>query len=154
MAKEFDTYIVGLNELLRDFSKLGKEASKELRQASKIIAEQKMVPAFRQAALNSGPWGDALASGIRAGADRVPKVMIGAQKKTSISGRASSNMLRYPVETGDKGDNAWKNGVDRAGSFAPFERTNWLAKARTYQKPALEEWSQTVDRLVAKWPRI
>jgi len=142
VAKEFDTYIVGLNELLRDFSKLGKEASKELRQASKTIAEQKMVPAFRQAALNSGPWGEALASSVRAGADRVPKVMIGSQKKIT-RGKASSNMLRYPVDTGDGGD-----------STAPFQRTSWLSKARTYQKPALEEWSQTVDRLVAKWPRI
>jgi hypothetical protein len=152
MAKQFDAYIEGLNPLLRDLSKLGKVASKELRQASKVIAEKHMVTAFKASAINSGRWGDALASGIRAGADRVPKVMIGAQKKTSIRGRASSNMLRYPVETGDKGDNAWKNGVDRAGSFAPFERTNWLAKARTYQKPALQEWGQAVDRVVLKWP--
>jgi len=152
MAKEFDTYIVGLNELLRDFSKLGKEASKELRQASKVIAEKHMVTAFKASAIQSGRWGEALASGIRAGADRVPKVMIGAQKKTSISGRASSNMLRYPVDTGEKGDNPWKDGVAREGSFAPFERTTWLFKARTYQKPALEEWSQAVDRLVKKWP--
>jgi hypothetical protein len=139
MAKEFDTYIVGLNELLRDFSKLGKEANKELRQASKVIAEKHMVTAFRNAALNSGPWGEALASGIRAGADRVPKVMIGAQKKVTRN-KASSNMLRYPVDTGDSGD-----------STAPFTRTTWLFKARTYQKPAIEEWNKAVNGLVTKW---
>jgi len=140
MAKEFDTYIVGLNELLRDFSKLGKDASKELRQASKVIAEKHMVTAFKASAIQSGPWGEALASGIRAGADRVPKVMIGAQKKATRSGTASSNMLRYPVDTGDPGD-----------STAPFTRTTWLFRARTYQKPALEEWAKAVNGLVTKW---
>ena len=139
MAKEFDTYIVGLNELLRDFSKLGKDASKELRQASKVIAEKHMVTAFKASAMRVGSWNEDLADSIRAGADRVPKIMIGNQKKTTKGG-ATSNMLRYPTDTGDGGN-----------SFAPFERTTWLFKARTYQKPALEEWAKAVNGLVTKW---
>ena len=35
MSKQFDVYIDGLGPLLRDLGKLGKEAGKELRQASK-----------------------------------------------------------------------------------------------------------------------
>ena len=54
MAKQFDAYIEGLNPLLRDLRKLGKEAAKELRQASRTIADRHMVPAFQNAALNVG----------------------------------------------------------------------------------------------------
>ena len=139
MAKQFDIYIEGLNLLLRDLSKLGKEASKELRQSSKVIAEKHMVSAFMQSAMRVGSWNEDLADSIRAGADRVPKIMIGNQKKTTRGG-ATPNMLRYPTDTGDGGN-----------SFAPFTRTNWLAKARTYQKPAIEEWAKAVDRVVRKW---
>ena len=138
--KQFDIYIEGLNELLRDFSKLGKEASKELRQASKAIAETHMVPAWKNAALNyAGPWGGDIADSVRAGSDRVPKVMIGNQKKT-FRGGATSNMVRYPSDSGNAGN-----------SFAPFERTDWISKARTYQRPAIQEWSQAVDRVVRNW---
>jgi len=64
MAKQFDAYIEGLNPLLRDLRKLGKEAAKELRQASRTIADRHMVPAFQNAALNvGGEWGRH--SGIR-----------------------------------------------------------------------------------------
>lgn len=140
MAKMFDTGIGGLNELLRDLRGLGKEANKELRQASKTIAERHMVPAWQNAALQyAGPWGPDIADSVRAGADRVPKVMIGNQKKT-FRGGATSNMVRSPSNSGKRGD-----------SFAPFERTNWINKARSYQPAALQEWGKAVDRIVVKW---
>lgn len=143
MAKEFDVYIEGLNPLLKDLRKLGKLANKELRSASKTIAERHMVPAWKQAALKAGGgWGEVLANDIRAGSDRLPKVMIGKNKKVTRGG-ASSNMLRYPTDTGKRRD-----------SPAPFEQTNWIAKARAYQKPALQEWGEAVDRVVRKWPVI
>ena len=44
-SKVFDTRIDGLNEVLRALRQLPKEANKELRQASKTIATQHMVPA-------------------------------------------------------------------------------------------------------------
>ena len=140
MSKQFDVYIDGLGPLLRDLGKLGKEAGKELRQASKTIADQHMVPTFQKAAMKVDIWGDVLANDIRSGSDRLPKVMIGKQKR-STSGGASSNMLRYPTDTGNARE-----------SFAPFEKDNWLAKARSYQKPALAEWGSAVDRVVRKWP--
>jgi hypothetical protein len=140
MAKIYDSGIGGLNELLRDLRGLGKEAQKELRQSSKTIAEQHMVPAWKNAALQyAGPWGEDIADSVRAGADRVPKIMIGNKKKT-MRGGATSIMVRSPSNTGNRGE-----------SFAPFERTNWIAKTRSYQPAALEEWGKAVDRLVFKW---
>lgn len=135
-----ETGVSGLNELLRDFRKLGKEAQKELRQSSKVIAEQHMVPAWKNAALNyAGPWGSDIADSVRAGADRIPKVSIGGKRKT-MRGGATPNMVRYPSSTGKRGE-----------SFAPFERTEWISRTRTYQQPAMQEWSKAVDRIARKW---
>jgi hypothetical protein len=147
--KQFDIYVEGLNELLRDFSKLGKEAAKELRASSKTIAERHMVPAWKNAALNyAGPWGSDIADSVRAGSDRVPKVMIGGNRKVT-SGGATPTMLRYPSDKGDRG---------RAGAGARNRMpaafgsgTDWISQAKTYQQPAIEEWSRAVDRVVMKW---
>lgn len=144
-----ETGVSGLNELLRDFRKLGKEANKELRASSKTIAQQIMVPAWKNAALNyAGPWGPAIASGVRAGSDRVPKVMIGGSKKVTRGG-ASTTMLRYPADKGDRG-RAGKGARNRMP--AAFESgSNWISQARDYQPKALQEWGRAVDRIALKW---
>ncbi len=140
MAKQFDTYIEGLNELLRALNKLPKEANKELKASSKVIAERHMVPAWRDAALNyAGPWGEKIAASVKAGTDRIPVVRIGGNRKV-FSGGASATMVRYPSDSGEGG-----------ASFAPFEQTNWIAKRAPYQEKALDEWGQAVDRVIAKW---
>lgn len=143
MPSQTDTYIGGLNSLLRDLGKLDKMATKELRGASRKIADRHMVPAYRKAALQVPTWGGYLAESVRSRNDRLPSVKIGYQKKV-VSGGASTNMLRYPTSTGLGG--SWAlTGVN------PFEKTNWIGKAKTYTKPALKEWGQAVDRVVRKW---
>jgi hypothetical protein len=141
-AKVFDTYIEGLNDVLKAFRQLPKEASKELRQASKTIAERHMAPAWRDAALGAGPWGEQIAASVKAASDRIPAVKIGGNRKV-FSGGATATMVRWPSSTGENRD-----------SFAPFEATNWLQDVRSYQGPALQEWGQAVDRIVAKWSTL
>lgn len=142
-SKQFDTYIEGLNELLRGISKLGPEANKELRKASQTIAERHMAPAWRNAALNyAGPWGEQIAGSVKAKSDRVPKVTIGGNR-ARFSGGATPTMVRYPSSTGNA-----------RGSFAPFENTDWIGKVRGYQPAALQAWGRAVDTVVAKWSTI
>lgn len=142
-AKTFDTYVEGLNELLRAFRNLPKEASAELRKASQDIASRHMVPAWQEAARNgAGPWGEVIANSVKVRRDRVPAVQIGGNRK-AFSGGATATMVRYPSDSGQKRD-----------SFAPFERTDWIRDVRAYQGPALQEWGQAVDRIVAKWSTL
>lgn len=142
-AKSFDTYVEGLNGLLRAFRNLPKEASAELRQASQAVASQHMVPAWQEAARSgAGPWGEVIANSVKVRRDRVPAVQIGGNRK-AFSGGATATMVRYPSDSGQKRD-----------SFAPFERTDWISNVRSYQGPALQEWAQAVDRIVAKWSTI
>ena len=144
-----ETGVSGLNELLRDFRQLGKEAAKELRQSSKTIAQQHMVPAWKNAALNyAGPWGEAIAGSVRAGSDRVPKVMIGGNRKV-VSGGASPSMLRYPSDKGDRGRAA--RGATNRMPAAFGSGTDWIGQARDYQPQALQEWANAVDRIALKW---
>ena len=143
MAKQFDSYIVGLNEVLRAFKALPKEASGELRDASMKIAEKHMAPAWRNAALfYAGPWGQVIADSVKVKRDRVPAVNIGNNKKT-LSGGGSATMFRYPSSSGQRRD-----------SFAPIEQTEWLTKTKAYQPAALAEWGRAVDRIVKKWDTL
>lgn len=145
MAKQSEVYIQGLGELLRDFNKLPKDAAKDLKIASKVIAEKHMVPAWKSAALTyAGPWGQDIADSVRSGSDRLPKISIGYQKKVA-SGGASSNMLRYPADKGSRG---------RSGATMPpaFGRgSNWIQYAITYKGDAIEEWGKAVDRAIGRW---
>lgn len=139
MAKMFDSYVEGLNDVLRALRKMPKEANAELRQASRQIADRHMVPAWREAALHAGPWGEVIADSVRSKSDRIPAVLIGGNRK-AFSGGASATMVRYPSSSGQARE-----------SFAPFEQTNWLQYVRAYQPAALQEWAHAVDRIVTKW---
>lgn len=144
-TKQYDLAVDGLNEVLRAFRQLPKEASNELRQASQTIADRHMAPAWRDAALNyAGPWGGRIAATVRVRRDRVPAVNIGGNRR-AFSGGATPTMVRFPSDAGQVRD-----------SIPPAfgDGTNWIAKARSYQPAAIREWSQAVDRIVRKWDGI
>jgi hypothetical protein len=144
VAKQIDAYVTGLNEVLRAFKALPKEAGVELRLASLDIADRIMVPAWRNAAINyAGPWGPKIADSIRAKKDRIPSVNIGYAKKV-YSGGASSINTRFPANAGTTG---------RAGpTAAPFgQGTDWIRNVQPYQAQALNEWAKAVDVIVRKW---
>lgn len=152
MARVNETRIEGLNELLRDFRKLGKEAAKELRKSSKTIAERHMVPAWKNAAINgAGAWGTDIANSVRAGSDRVPKVMIGGSRRVT-SGGASATMLRYPSDKGDRGRAA--KGARNRMPAAFGSGTDWIQEARDYQPAAIKEWNDALNRIARKWITI
>jgi len=141
-TKQFDYYIEGLNSLLRDLRQLPPEANKELRTASKTIAQRHMVPAWQNAARSyAGPWGDVIADSVKAGSDRLPKITVGGNRKR-FSGGATATMVRYPSSTGKRRD-----------SFAPSEKTDWLNQVRSYQPGALQAWNHALERVINKWGR-
>ena len=135
-----EAYVDGLNDVLRAFKALPKEASAELRQASNKIAADYMVPVWQNAALYyAGPWGQVIADSVKVKRDRVPAVSIGGNRKV-LSGGGTATMVRWPSDTGQGRE-----------SFAPFEQTNWISNVRAYQPAALREWGNAVDRIVRKW---
>ena len=145
--KTFDTYVDGLDDILRAFRKLPKEASAELRQASQAVADKHMAPAWREAAINyAGPWGQVIADSVKVKKDRVPAVNIGGQRK-KFSGGASPTMVRYLTDKGDRG----RAGSQKRAPEAFGQGTDWMQNVRQYQGGALQEWAKAVDQIVLKW---
>jgi len=148
-SKDFDIYIEGLNEVLRSFRNLPKDAAKELRDSSVQIAEKYMVPSWKHAAYAAGPWGPKIADSVKAKRDRIPAVQIGGNKKV-FSGGASATMVRYPSDKGNRG-RAAKGATNRMPP-AFGSGTDWISLARRgYEKQAIQEWSEAVDRIADKW---
>ena len=134
MAKQFVAGVEGLNALLRDFNKLGKVAKTEMKDASRVIAERHMVPAYKREARKVPHWGQDLAGSVRSRNDRIPSVSIGFAKRAFSNG-ASTNMVRYPTDTGRGKGSRDLTGVD------PLIEIDWLCNASaSYQRPALPEW--------------
>ena len=145
--KTFDTYVDGLDDILRAFRNLPKEASAELRQASQVVADKHMAPAWREAAINyAGPWGQVIADSVKVKKDRVPAVNIGGQRK-KFSGGASPTMVRYLTDKGDRG----RAGSQKRAPEAFGQGTDWISQVRQYQGGAMEEWAKAVDQIVLKW---
>jgi hypothetical protein len=145
--KTFDTYVDGLDDILRAFRKLPKEASAELRTASQAVAEKHMAPAWRNAAINyAGPWGPKIAESVKVKKDRVPAVNIGGQRKKFSNG-ASPTMVRYLTDKGDRG----RAGSQKRAPEAFKQGSDWMSNVGQYQGGALEEWAKAVDRIIIKW---
>jgi hypothetical protein len=138
VAKAVDSYVPGLNRLLRDLRGLPKEYQAELRDASQDIATRLMVPAWQAAAMQAGPWGPKIAASVRAKRDRIPAVNIGGNRRGTFSGGASPTMVRFPSHAG------------RVRSSIPeaFQRTGWIRAAKpAYIGPAMGEWAAAVSRV-------
>ena len=143
----FETYVDGLDDILRAFRNLPKEASAELRQASQVVADKHMAPAWREAAINyAGPWGQKIAESVKVKKDRVPAVNIGGQRKKFSNG-ASPTMVRYLTDKGDRG----RAGSQKRAPAAFRDGTDWISQMRQYQGGALQEWAKAVDQIVLKW---
>ena len=138
MPQVVEARVVGLNSLLRDLRALPKDAQNELRSASVVIAERHMVPAWRAAALQAGPWGPKIAASVRARRDRVPSVVIGGRRAV-FSGGASVNNVRFPSHAGRV-----RESIPKA-----FTRTGWMSTVkRRYIGAAIQEWGDAVSGVV------
>ena len=136
-AADVDVYVEGINELLRALHRADPEASKKLKDASNVIATDVMAPSYQRSAAAVPHWGPDLAAGIRAKRDRIPSVSIG-YTRASMKGGASSALIRNATDTG----------IGRE-SFAPFEYTGWIGRAKSYKPRALELWGDAIEKVVA-----
>lgn len=149
MAKIADIQVFGLNKMLSDLRRLPKEAQDELRVESKNIATNLMVPYWKEAAGNAGPWGGAIASTVRAKRDRIPSVSIGSNRR-KLTGGASPTAVRFPSHAGPSGRAA------AAGTLPStfYDRASgWMQQMGRYKPQALQQWLKAVDRIKRKFER-
>jgi hypothetical protein len=145
MARAADIRVVGLNRVLRALRQFPKEAGAELRKESQNIAERRMLPAWKNAAMyNAGPWGAVLAADIKVRRDRVPAVRIGSNTRR-FSGGASTNRIRYVSDKGSQG---------LAGDATPpafGSGLDWMSTRQDYRLDAMRDWTEALDRVIRRW---
>lgn len=145
MARTTDIDVRGLRHVLANLRQFPKEASAELRVEAKKIAEERMLPSWKDAAATyGGPWGQRIAEDITVRSDRVPSLRVGKQRK-KFSGGASTNMVRYLADQGDKG---------LAGDLAPpafGQGLQWIRKRADYRHAAMKDYEDALRRVIRKW---
>lgn len=149
MAKIADMEVYGLNKMLADLRSLPKEAQDELRQESKKIATDLMVPYWEKAAKDAGPWGGRISDTVKAKRDRLPSVSIGSNRK-SLPGGASPTMVRYPSHAGKKGRSSSQGTLPKA--FLE-NATGWMQQMGRYKPEALKRWLEAIKKIERKFER-
>ena len=143
---------------LAAFSKLGKEANDELRDASTDIAE-KLVPKVKAAANNK--MRRKVAESVRVKRDRVPVVVAGAPPKLAgvlVAGSEFGGGQRIrTVYTRRNRVNPGTHPVYRRHTTMQFgphtgnEGTWFFPTFRDNEDEILDEWRTAVDDLLTKW---
>lgn len=134
--------IAGINETLRKFREMPKEASDELRDASKEIADD-LAAKTKGAATSDSPQSALIAPTIKAVRDRVPVVQAGGTKRV---GR--NRVPAYKVLFGSE------FGSNNLRQFRPHRgaASYWFFKAvENEQSNIAEKWNQAADRIINKW---
>ena len=149
MAKIADMEVYGLNKMLADLRSLPKEAQEELRLESKKIATELMVPYWKEAAENAGPWGPHIARTVKAKKDRLPSVSIGGGRKR-LRGGATATMVRFPSHAGPEGRSAAQGSLPQA-----FYKnaTGWMQQMGRYKPEALKRWLEAIKKIERKFER-
>mgnify|MGYP006274988351 CR=1 FL=1 len=144
-ARSVDLDVRGLRHVLGNLRQFPKDASAELRQEARKIAEERRLPAWKDAALNyGGPWGSRIADDITVRSDRVPSLRVGKQRK-KFSGGASTNMVRYLSDAGNQGI---------AGDNTPpafGEGLHWIRRRADYRREAMKDYEEALRRVIRKW---
>lgn len=145
--------IEGGKATLRAFSKLGKEASKALREANKEISRE-LATKIRTAAEGSDDQSAAVAKSVRAGSDRVPNVQAGGRRRAGHQRRRSSGQSPTTASDLIYGSNF---GARFLKQFRPWnggagQDDYWFFKTvEANQADTTRVWVETADRLLTEW---
>jgi hypothetical protein len=143
--------IEGLNETLRAFKKLDKDASAAAKAEAQKIAD--ILAARIRARAPSDKRYQNLAVSVKSGKDRVPVIRIGGRQTPRVSGGAGPAQLVIGMEFGadQAGPNGWrfpprtpKQGRGNAGY--------WIyPTAKANQQEIIKLWFDAMDKLIDEW---
>lgn len=135
--------VTGLRELLRDLNHLGPALNREVRVASREIAETEAGRIKAQAA-GSDKLSAAVGVSVRTRSDRVPTIIAGGAKRAAVSGRPKAGDVFFGAEFGGqrrKTTRQFRPHLKKQGYWMwPQIREDEAAMQRT--------WLEAVDRLL------
>lgn len=139
--------------LWRGIKTLPKEANKELRQTSKEISQDIVIPIIQQAMdeTMSPKIADRMKASVRVKSDRIPAVKIGYKKKV-FSGGASSIFMRFGTVKGIAYTSRTGNQVKWPEALTSGGYWTKIASDR-YLEPGYNAWRKAVIDIIDKWNR-
>jgi hypothetical protein len=141
----------GINETLRAFKTLDKEASKAAKVEATKIAE--FLAARIRAKAPTDKRYQNLAVSVRAGRDRVPVIRIGALANPRVSGGGGPRELVIGMEFGadQSGPNGWRF-PPRTPRLGRGNAGYWIyPTARANQSEVIKMWFDAMDKIIAEW---
>jgi hypothetical protein len=155
MAKETisgSVSVEGLNETIRAFRQLDKQASADARDQAMNIA-QKLAGYIRAAT----PGGDRryqnLGATVKASRDRVPVIRVGGRVNPKVSGGGTPANLVMGMEFGadQRGPNAWRF-PPRTPKKGRGNEGYWIFPEAHRRQPEITAlWFDAMDKTIAKW---
>jgi len=143
----------GVQETLRAFRKLDKDAQKAAKEKVKEVSEV-LARRIRSSSPGADPRYTALVASVKSGKDRVPVIRIGGRATPRVSGGGGPRELVIGMEFGadQAGPNAWrfpprtpKRGKGNAGYWifptATREQSSIVKLWQDSLASSLEEWS-------------
>ena len=146
--------VEGVNETLRAFKKLDKDASKEAKERAKEIANR-MGGYIRNAAPSRDRRYDLLAQSVKAGRDRVPVVLIGGRVTPRASGGAGPAQLVIGMEFGadQAGPNSWRF-PPRTPRKGRGNEGYWIFPEAKRRQPEIRSlWFDAMDQVIRNWSK-
>jgi hypothetical protein len=158
--------ISGVNETLRAFNKLGKDARKATKTEVMKVAEV-VLKRTQQAGRARGGRDAIVAASGKARMDRLPVVEYGGRRKAGVSGGATLNQLVYGMEFGSIGMGA--KATDRPSGRPSNQTPGWRFPERTPRKgtgnvgywifptaatlgPEIADlWLKALDKIAKEW---
>ncbi len=141
----------GINETLRAFRTLDKEASKAAKVEATKIAE--FLAARIRAKAPTDKRYQNLAVSVKAGRDRVPVIRIGGLANPKVSGGGGPRELIIGMEFGadQNGPNAWRF-PPRTPRLGRGNAGYWIyPTARAHLSEVIKMWFDAMDKIIAEW---
>ena len=156
MAADRETFkagfeIEGLQETVRAFKKLDKDANKVVREETMKIAEM-LAERIRARAPSDKRYQNLVVS-VKAGRDRVPVIRIGGRQTPRVSGGGGPAQLVIGMEFGadQNGPNGWRF-PPRTPRHGRGNQGYWIfPTARVNQTEIIKMWFDAMDKLLDEW---
>jgi hypothetical protein len=141
----------GINETLKAFKKLDKEASKAAKEEAMKIA-QVLADRIRARAPTDKRYQNLVVS-VKAGRDRVPVIRIGGRQTPRVSGGGGPAQLVIGMEFGadQNGPNGWRF-PPRTPKLGRGNAGYWIyPTARANQSEIIKMWFDAMDKIINDW---
>jgi hypothetical protein len=153
MGISLNVRIDGARETLAAFRKLGKDATKELKDANQQISKD-LAGKIQNAARSAGSQSTAVAPSIKAKRDRIPSITAGGnrlatkqRRRSRGQGKTTAGDLVFGANFGS----TYLKQFHRKHSGAGDDDAWFFSTVKHHEADMVKEWTDAADKLLTEW---